>query len=339
MLGIIEDDPFLPIKKLIKEGFGLPEPKNVKAMSGGLINETYDIDGIWVLQWVNPVFGAAVNDDIAALVPILQKRGVCVPLLCAPAGGGWSVDGADFGLKPGRWRLMTMLSGTSRDSAGSIEQICSLTRALARFHGALNDCHYVFKHQRPCVHEFMRHYRALEQVLETDEYRTHRLYQKVSELFEKIKALSKFVDFDSVMACEDLRIIHGDPKISNFLMKDDDVVGIVDLDTMARSRVSFDIGDAIRSWCNPRREDEEPAYNREYAREVLGLYMEEAPFLTRSERESLPSSSAFISLELSMRFARDAIREDYFGFNPEIGHGEHSLMRAEAMYLLCNQML
>ena len=54
---------------------------------------------------------------------------------------------------------------------------------------------------------------------------------------------------------------------------------------------------------------------------------------------SLADAAPFIALELSMRFARDALCEDYFGFDPEIGHGEHSLLRARNMANLCEQML
>lgn len=333
------DDPNDAIRKLISNGFGLPAPVHCEIMSGGLINETWNIDNIWVLQHVNPIFGAAVNDDIAELTPILRTHGVNVPLLCRACDGNWSVEGADFGLKKGRYRLMTMLSGKLHDKLENIEQLRELTRTLSRFHGALDRCHYVFQHKRPGVHDFMRHYNALEMTVESENYRNHRLWQKVSDLFDKMKELSKFVDYDSVMTCEHLRIIHGDPKISNFMFENEHVSGVVDLDTMALSRVSFDVGDAVRSWCNPKAEDEEPAYDREFAREMIGLYQEESPFLKRDERKSLGASAAFISLELAMRFAKDALCEDYFGFKPEIGHGEHSYMRAKSMFELCSQML
>lgn len=336
---IFENDQELLIKKMMRIGYGLPEPSRITSLTDGLINETYNLDDIWILQFVNPIFGAAVNDDIAALTPILNTNGVTVPELCRTKAGEWSLEGADYGLKSGRWRLMTKLPGKTIHHTQSMDQIRSLTRAMASFHRALLDSHYVFKHSRPGVHDFDRHYQALEKVVESGEYRAHRLYQKTNILFNKIKDLSKHIDYHSVIECETLRIIHGDPKVSNFMMNGDSVVGIVDLDTMARSRISFDVGDAIRSWCNPRREDEEPAYHGEYAREVLGLYCEEMQAMTKEERHSLEASAAFITLELSMRFAKDALCENYFGFNPEIGHGEHSYMRAESMYQLCTQML
>lgn len=353
-------DPFLlQIQKLFTDGFGLPAPQKYQQLAGGLINQTYSVDDVWILQHVHKVFGPDVNEDIAALTPILQKHGVPVPQMCRAKSGRHYVMGEDYGLTEGPWRIMTRLEGKTCHFVENIEQIRALTRMISKFHAALDDCHYTFKHTRPGVHDFDRHYKALDRAIV--EHPEHRLYTQVLQLFEQIQHLSKFVNYNEVMACEDLRVIHGDPKISNFLFADGTafgmgegsqplgefrgsapetiITGVVDLDTMAKSRAAFDVGDAIRSWCNPCPEDVEPKYNKEYAREALGLYLEETKCLTRSERDSLPHAAPFITLELSMRFAKDALCEDYFGFNPDIGHGEHSLMRARAMYTLCAQMI
>lgn len=327
------------VSRLMTHAYHLPEPQQCTPIAGGLINQTFDIDNVWILQHVNSIFGPAVNDDIAALTGILRAQGVPVPTLCRTRTGAYAVEGETYGLTPGPWRLMSKLSGQTHHKVETIEQIRALTQAVARFHRALDGVGYAFQHTRPGVHDFERHRLALEKAIHDEQLKAHRLWFYVDELYKEIQNLIKYIDINKIISCEKLRIIHGDPKISNFLLSDSSITGIVDLDTMARSRVAFDIGDAIRSWCNPRTEDVEPAFQREFAREVLGLYQEEAPFLGRDERKSLEKSAAFIALELSMRFARDAICEDYFGFNPEIGHGEHSLLRARAMKTLCAQML
>ena len=332
------DDPFLEsVRKIFTNVYGLPVPQKYTKITDGLINQTFDIDDLFILQKVNPIFGPQVNDDIAHLTEILSKHQVPVPKLICTLDKKYSIDGKDFGLAEGQWRLMTKLAGKTHHFVENIEQIRTLIKVLSQFHRALDQYHYTFKHTRPGVHDFERHHNNLK--IAIDKYKNHRLYQKVVDLTQKIEHLSRFVDYTKVMDCEDLRIIHGDPKISNFLFTDNTITGVIDLDTMAQSRVSFDIGDGIRSWANPRAEDQEPAYNREYAREALGLYIEISDFLTKAERQSLPCAAPFITLELSMRFAKDALSEDYFGFNPEIGHGEHSLLRAQSMATLCEQMI
>ena len=334
---LAEDPLFKAIQTMMTRGYDLPAPAQYKALTAGLINQTYEVDNCWIIQHVNPIFGRQVNEDIAVLTQILSEHQVPVPHMVQAKNGDYCIDGEDYGIPAGPWRIMTKLPGKTCHFVESMEQIQSLAVMIARFHGALNQVNYAFKHTRPGVHDFQRHYKALEKAVET--HKTHRLYAKVMDLYERIQHDMKFVHDDKIMSCEDLRIIHGDPKISNFLFDDGAIVGVVDLDTMAKSRVAFDLGDAIRSWCNPRPEDVEPSFDREYAREAMGLYLENAGFLSKAERASLPDAAPFITLELAMRFARDALCEDYFGFNPDIGHGEHSLMRAQSMTALCEQML
>ena len=336
--GRLIGDPILDsISAMFTKDYDLPVPTRYQQLTDGLINQTYSVDDCWIVQRVNPIFGHQVNDDIAALTSQLKTQNVPVPQILRTKTGKFWVNGSDYGLSDGIWRVMTKLPGKTHHFVQSIEQIQHLTLMMSRFHKALNGFNYTFKHTRPGVHDFQRHYRALDEAIQT--HSKHRLYAQVEALYQKIQHLMKFVDDTKVMDCEDLRIIHGDPKISNFLFEQDEIVGVVDLDTMAKSRVAFDIGDAIRSWCNPCPEDVTPDYHPEYAREAMGLYLENSDFLTRAERQSLPFSAPFITLELSARFARDALCEDYFGFNPNIGHGEHSLIRAQSMAQLCDQML
>ena len=333
----IREDTFERMSRFVRDAFGISAPGACSPVTGGLINDTFDVGGRYILQRVSPIFGAEVNTDIASLVPVLSSGGVRVPSLYRAVTGAWWADGESFGFERGVWRLMTRLAGGTLHQVENMAQIRSLTLMMAKFHGALDGCGHVFAHTRPGVHDISRHLQAFERALA--EHHEHRLYREVSALAERLEGIRRYVDLDSVMQCEDLRIIHGDPKISNWMFEGDEVVGVVDLDTMARSRVSFDVGDAVRSWCNPSKEDAEPSFNAEYAREVQGLYQEAGSFLTSSERRSLGASAIWITLELSMRFGRDALCEDYFGYDPEIGHGEHSLKRAESMYALACQML
>lgn len=331
------------LNRLLVDGFGLPPCGEFKRCSGGLINDTYDGDGVWIVQRVNPIFGIGVNEDIAALVPVLQKRGIPVAQLCRSKSGSLALNGADYGLAEGNYRVMPKLDGVAYDCVDDIGQIRALARMLAAFHEALEGVSYQFVHTRPAVHDFYRHKRALDEALATK--REHRYRSTIEKLREEMQKCENSIPIDAIGNVKQRRIIHGDPKVSNFLLNKDAnvefyaITGVIDLDTMARSSISYDVGDAIRSWCNPRKEDECPEFNSEYARETLGEYEEAMRFLVREERETLASSPAYIALELSMRFARDALCEDYFGFSPEIGHAEHSSRRARAMLELCSQML
>ncbi len=309
----------------------------ITRLSGGNINETFAVDDNAILQWLNPIFGSAVNDDIAALVPTLKIHGVPVPELIKTKYGQFWYDGTRVGAKPGTWRLMTKLPGQSLMAVQSMPQIRSLATMLARFHAAFVNTHYQFQHTRGFAHNFDRHWQAFDQAYET--HKRHPVWGEVHFLREKIEHLRSFIRPEKSLVTETKRIIHGDPKCANFLFLQDEVCGVIDLDTMTWSSVSCDIGDAIRSWCNAHSENDPPEFLTEYAREALGIYLENTPFLTREERDALPGSAPCIALELGIRFARDALCEDYFGFDPQIGHAKHSLLRAQNQVELASQML
>ena len=58
------------------------------------------------------------------------------------------------------------------------------------------------------------------------------------------------------------------------------------------------------------------------------------PVLTE-EWESIVPGFERIALELAARFARDAMEERYFGWDPKFGtRGEHNLLRAKGQYSL-----
>ena len=311
-----EDPLFVGLNRLVVEGFGLPACRRFEKCSGGLINDTYDGDGIWIVQRVNPIFGAGVNDDIAALVPLLQSKGIPVPQLCRSKTGQYAIEGKDYGLAAGNYRIMTKLTGVAHARVDDIAKIRALAQMLAAFHTALDGVSHRFVHTRPAVHDFYRHKRALADALATK--REHRYGTEIEALRDAMERCEKSIPIDDICNGRTRRIIHGDPKISNFLFSEVkeieycSITGVIDLDTMARSLVCYDVGDAIRSWCNPRKEDEEPEYNSEFAREALGEYEESSHCLDREERSMLAFSQADIGLERAMRLARGALCVDYF---------------------------
>ena len=143
---------------------------------------------------------------------------------------------------------------------------------------------------------------------------------------------------------EPQRIIHGDLKISNLLFSEDltEALALLDLDTMARSTLPIELGDALRSWCNPGGEDVGAVtFEAEYFRAALEGYAKEARgFLTQDERDALVLGALTISLELSARFCADALNESYFGWDKTrfASRSEHNLVRAQSQLLLARSI-
>lgn len=135
-----------------------------------------------------------------------------------------------------------------------------------------------------------------------------------------------------------LRITHNDTKINNVLYdKDDNILCIIDLDTVMPGSALFDFGDAIRTLGNTSTEDEPDlsriGFNREYYKAFAEGYLSESKsFLTPLERESLAFSCQYMVWEQSIRFFADYLNGDTYY---KIAYPEHNKVRtlAQVRYL------
>jgi Ser/Thr protein kinase RdoA (MazF antagonist) len=135
-----------------------------------------------------------------------------------------------------------------------------------------------------------------------------------------------------------LRPIHGDPKVNNILM--DSVTGqavsIVDLDTVKPGLVHYDIGDCLRSGCNPMGEEEEEwekvYFDTDLCNAILHGYLSMArEFLTGNDFTYIYDSIRLISFELGLRFFTDYLEGNvYF----KVRRPEHNLHRALVQFKL-----
>ena len=112
------------------------------------------------------------------------------------------------------------------------------------------------------------------------------------------------------------RIVHGDPKISNvmFAARSDRALCLIDLDTLARMPVALELGDALRSWCNPATEDAPDArfVRPFYAAAIEGYASAARGLLGPQEWSAIADGTLTITVELAARFCADALRERYF---------------------------
>ncbi|RJQ19880.1 MAG: aminoglycoside phosphotransferase family protein [Nitrospiraceae bacterium] len=135
-----------------------------------------------------------------------------------------------------------------------------------------------------------------------------------------------------------LRTIHGDPKVNNFMIDitTGQAVGIVDLDTVKPGLVHYDIGDCLRSGCNPAGERTENGetvrFDTDFCRAILQGYLLTAKkFLTGSDFDYMFDSVRLLAFELGLRFLTDYLEGNvYF----RVGHPEHNLARALVQFKL-----
>src|SRR5262249_38459417 len=128
--------------------WGLGDARIERAPTG-LINDTWIVDGEWVLQRVHPIFGAAVLDDIEAVTAHLAARGLETPRLVRTRAGALGSVGPDGRL----WRVMTYVAGHTVERVGSPALAGAAGALVARFHAGLADLDWEYRFVRAGVHD------------------------------------------------------------------------------------------------------------------------------------------------------------------------------------------
>jgi len=330
--------PDQTIDARILAAWGL-DPASVAPLGTGLINRTFIArgpGGAWqVLQQLNPMFPPEVNEDIEAVTSHLASRGLATPrlvrtrdgALCIPASGG-------------AWRVLTHVPGRVLSAVTNPAQARSAGRLLASFHRALDDLQHRFRHVRPPVHDPQRHLASLERALA--EHRQHRFHHAAAVLADDIFSAAAALP---AMPETPVRVVHGDPKITNLVFANaaDEAICMLDLDTIGRMALPFELGDAFRSWCNMASEDD-PAgrFSAElFAAAVEGYSQAAAGWLDPEEAGAMVNATATIQVELAARFCADSLNESYFGWNPALfaSRGEHNLARARGQLAMHKSLL
>ena len=140
----------------------------------------------------------------------------------------------------------------------------------------------------------------------------------------------------------DRNVIHGDPKLSNFLFDINSkyVVSLIDLDTVSSGYLLTDLADCIRSICNLAGGDPENIENVFFDINACKYFLE-GYFSVSNQNgnyyfEFLPEFIYLIIIELTIRFLNDFLQSNtYF----KIKYQTQNLYRAEVQYRLLSSFV
>jgi Ser/Thr protein kinase RdoA (MazF antagonist) len=319
----------------------------IVAIPGGLINETYAVQvaaapprvseaiggvpttPIAVLQRVHPIFGAAVNLDIDAVTTHLAARGMITPRIVPALDGRRFVEEAPGGRS---WRALSWVAGTTVHAVPSLAWAEAGGELVGRFHRAVADLRHDYLFARAGVHDTAAHLARLE-----ERHARERELRDGSELAAEILAAASELP---AMPVTPRRHCHGDLKISNLMFAEDPVRGVclVDLDTVGLGTIAFELGDAMRSWCNPRGEDAgSVAFDLPiFAAAIRGFRSVADAIISDDERASIVVGLETVCIELAARFAVDYFDDTYFGWDPARfpSRRAHNLVRARGQLAL-----
>jgi Ser/Thr protein kinase RdoA (MazF antagonist) len=296
-----------------------------------------------VLQRLHRVFAAEVNLDIEAVTAHVAACGLETPLLLrTTAGARWHVQPG------GVWRAISYVPGTTLHRIEQPGTARAAAELVGRFHRALDTFTHEYACARAGVHDTPAHLARLRDRTEASSAASDDA-RDAAELIAAARALGRDIlaAAASLPPLPDLpaRHTHGDLKISNVLFfpgEHERARCLVDLDTMGRQTMAYELGDAMRSWCNPRGEDETDVRVDEaiFAAAMAGYRDGAGDLPTAAERASIVPGLETVCVELAARFCSDVFDDAYFGWNAQRypSRRAHNLVRARSQLALAHSV-
>ena len=338
---------------------------NIDVIESGLINKTYIVQHLYkgkkskfILQNLSNIFDSyetvnmnhkLITDHIAKkqnenhFVSDWKRWDVPNLIKCK------SNDLFVFSYDSSYWRAMIYI-----DQTFSIENLEDEIMAyqtgigLSKFHMLCSDldCSKL----KNSIKNFHNINYYIDQYITTLQYHdflkfSDKVNQRVQNLIHNISNQIQYVQFllrSLRLDLLDHNVIHGDPKLSNFLFDIDYkyVVSLIDLDTVSSGYLLTDLADCIRSICNLAGED--PEYKDNVCFDInsciyfLKGYLSISNKMKNHSYTCLPEFIYLIIFELTIRFLTDFLQSNkYF----KIRYETHNLFRAEVQYRLLASFL
>ncbi len=314
----------------------------VKPLGNGLINTTYMVvtEGDapnYVLQNINvaifPDVELLMNNIVAVTGHIRAKleaagtddidRKVLKFVPCQCGKFYYEHDGKF-------WRVMVFIPDTVSKSGVTPESSYIVGETFGDFQASLADIPAQLGESIKDFHNIEFRLQQLREAMEAD--KMGRLAETKDIADELMKRAEDMTRSERLFREGKLpkRICHCDTKVDNILFdKDENVLCVIDLDTVMPSFVFSDYGDFLRSAANTQPEDSADYDKIEFRMDIFKAFTEgylktARAFLTPIEIENLPYGATLFPYMQTVRFYADYLNGDTYY---KIQYPEHNLVR------------
>ena len=318
----------------------------ITPLGNGLINDTYLVtthSTPFVLQRINrTVFPAPelIMDNLATLNWHIEQKDQTFVRLQIPKILKTGVNGLLYQDDNGDcWRALSFIANTkSLEHIGADSDAEQVGRALGHFHRLCSDLNPLLLHDTlPGFHitpEYLKRYHAfMDQSAIGEQMRTSRY---CAEFIARSQFIADDLEAARQQGLLSIRVIHGDPKLNNFLFDKQSrkIVSLIDLDTVKPGLVHYDLGDCARSCCHVNNTDR---FDIDIFAALLKSYLSEASsFFTGHDYLYLYRAIRLIPFELGLRFYTDYLQGNPYFKVTEPGQNLH---RAIAQFRLCESIM
>jgi len=354
---------FYKLNFIIQKFFINSKIIKIKMIKSGLINKTYIVEHLYngnkskfILQSLGDIFESQeivninhklITDHITKKISknyFLDKMWKVPNLVRCKSNNLFS-----FQYKSEFWRAMVFIEDTLCFDFLEDEMMAYQTGiGLAKFHLICSDLDSSkltntiknFHNTKYYIDQYIKTLKDYDftQLDNSENKRIRNLVYYLSNHIRYVELLLTSIRNESL----DYNVIHGDPKLSNFLfdVKDKYVASIIDLDTVCLGYLLTDLADCIRSICNVVGVDSKNkaavSFDVKYFKYFLNGYFSINSHENNYSYVFILEFIYLIIFELTIRFLTDFLQSNKY-FN--VKYKTHNLYRAEVQSMLLSSFL
>lgn len=339
------------LKAIIAEFAITGTVSEIKPLGAGLINDTFRVKTAeadapdYVLQRVNnaifPDVDMLMNNIMEVTKHIRAKleaagaddidRKVLTYVMLKDGSKSYWTDGETY------WRIMIFIPNAITKQAVNPESAEAAGRAFGKFQADLADIPVQLGETIKDFHNMEFRLKQLREAVATDAVgRVKEVQFYIDEIEKRAEEMCKAERMGREGKLPK-RICHCDTKVNNMMFdQDDNVLCVIDLDTVMPNFIFSDYGDFLRTGANTAEEDEpnltKVAFSMSIFKAFTKGYLASANvFLTDTEKENLPYAAALFPYMQCVRFLADYINGDTYY---KIKYPEHNLVRTKNQFKL-----